>query len=194
MEIIIHRINKIKDLLKLDPQYGVEVDLRSFGSKIILNHDPHINGDNFKDYIENYKHGTLVANIKESGIENEVVKIIKRNKNIKNFFLLDVEIPYLFECLKKNKKHCAIRVSYYEPLIQQIKFKSIFNWFWVDSIQKLNLTSEEINILNNNKVCFVCPERWSNPKLIKFYKTFFKKNKIEVNSVMTSHKYINDWI
>lgn len=194
MEIIIHRINKIKDLLKLDPQYGVEVDLRSFGSKIILNHDPHINGDNFQDYIENYKHGTLVANIKESGIENEVVKIIKRNKNIKNFFLLDVEIPYLFECLKKNKKHCAIRVSYYEPLIQQIKFKSIFNWFWVDSIQKLNLTSEDINILNNNKVCFVCPERWSNPKLIKFYKTFFKKNKIEVNSVMTSHKYINDWI
>ena len=193
MEIIIHRINKIKDLLKLDHQYGAEVDLRSFGSNIILNHDPHINGDNFHDYIENYKHGTLVANIKESGIENEVVKIIKRNKNIKNFFLLDVEIPYLFECLKKNKKHCAIRVSYYEPLIQQIKFKSIFNWFWVDSIQKLNLTSEDINILNNNKVCFVCPERWSNPKLIKFYKRFFKKNKIEINSVMTSYKHINDW-
>jgi len=94
---------------------------------------------------------------------------------------------------KKNKKHCAIRVSYYEPLIQQIKFKSIFNWFWVDSIQKLNLTSEDINILNNNKVCFVCPERWSNPKLIKFYKRFFKKNKIEINSVMTSYKHINDW-
>ena len=194
MEIIVHRINKIKELLKLDQQYGVEVDLRSFGSKIILNHDPYLGGDNFQDYIENYKHGTLVANIKESGIENEVVKIIKRNKNIKNFFLLDVEIPYLFECLKKNKNYCAIRVSYYEPLIQQIKFKSIFNWFWIDSIKKLNFTSADINILNNNKVCFVCPERWSNPKLIKFYKNFFIKNKIKVNSVMTSQKHIKDWI
>ena len=194
MEIIVHRINKVKELLKLDHQYGAEVDLRSFGSKIILNHDPYLNGDNFQDYIENYKHGTLVANIKESGIENEVIEIIKKNKNIKNFFLLDVEIPYLFECLKKDKKYCAIRVSYYEPLTQQIKFKSIFNWFWIDSIKKLNFTSKDINILNKNKVCFVCPERWSNPKLIKFYKKYFKKNKIKVNSVMTSYKHINDWI
>jgi glutaredoxin-related protein len=194
MEIIVHRVNKIKELLKLNRQYGVEVDLRSFGSDIVLNHEPYLNGDNFHNYIENYKHGTLVANIKESGIENEVVKIIKRNKNIKKFFLLDVETPYLFECLKKNKKHCAIRVSYYEPLNQQIKFKSIFNWFWVDSIKKLNLSNEDINILNKNKVCFVCPERWSNPQLIKYYKKFFKKNKIEINSVMTSLKHIKDWI
>ena len=104
MEIIVHRINKIKELLKLNHKFGAEVDLRSFGSNIILNHDPYLNGDNFQDYIENYKHGTLVANIKESGIENEVIKIIKTNKKIKNFFLLDVEIPYLFECLKKKIK------------------------------------------------------------------------------------------
>lgn len=194
MEIIVHRVNKINELLGLDHQYGVEVDLRSFGSNIILNHDPYVNGDNFQDYIENYKHGTLVANIKESGIENEVIKIIKTNKKIKNFFLLDVEIPYLFECLKKKNKNCAIRVSYFEPLIQQIKFKPIFNWFWIDTIKKFNFTTEDIDILNNNKVCLVCPERWSKPKLIKYYKKFFKRNKIKVNSVMTSHKYINDWI
>ena len=49
----------------------------------------------FIDYIENYKHGTLVLNIKESGIEDEVLKIVK-SKSIKSYFLLDVEMPYLY--------------------------------------------------------------------------------------------------
>ena len=40
MEIIVHRINYIKDLINLPTDYGVEVDLRSQGSKLILNHEP----------------------------------------------------------------------------------------------------------------------------------------------------------
>ena len=92
MEIIVHRINKIEDLVNLSPKYGVEVDVRSQGSKLILNHEPYTNGCNFNDYIENYKHGTLVLNIKEAGIEEDVLKIVK-SFSIKSFFLLDVEMP-----------------------------------------------------------------------------------------------------
>ena len=193
MEIIIHRVNRIKDLMKLDNKFGTEVDLRCHGSKIVLNHEPNFSGDRFKDYVENYKHGTLVANIKETGIEDEVVNIIKNNKKIKNFFLLDVEIPYLFKCLKNKIKHSAIRVSHYEPLSQQINFKPIFNWFWLDSIKKLDLEKGEVKILNKHKVCFVCPERWSEPKLINYYKNYFKKKKIKIHSVMTSQKYAKYW-
>ncbi len=77
MEIIIHRINKLDELKKLPHNFGVEIDIRSKDSKLILNHEPFKNGCNFIDYIENYKHGTLVLNIKEAGIENEVLKIVK---------------------------------------------------------------------------------------------------------------------
>ena len=39
MEFIIHRVNKIKDLKLLPTKFGAEIDIRSNGSKIILNHD-----------------------------------------------------------------------------------------------------------------------------------------------------------
>ena len=48
MEFIIHRINKIKDLKILPKNFGAEVDIRSNGSKIILNHEPFKKGDEFE--------------------------------------------------------------------------------------------------------------------------------------------------
>ena len=36
MEIIIHRVNKIKKLKKIPTTYGVEIDIRSLKSKLIL--------------------------------------------------------------------------------------------------------------------------------------------------------------
>ena len=64
MEIIAHKINSIKSLRKLPSKYGSEVDLRTFGSRIVLSHDPYKKGDRFEDYLENYNHGTLILNIK----------------------------------------------------------------------------------------------------------------------------------
>ena len=55
MEIITHKINSIKLLKKIPKKYGVEVDLRTNGSKIILNHEPSSGGDTFKNYLENYR-------------------------------------------------------------------------------------------------------------------------------------------
>ena len=80
MEIIVHRVNRLEDLKKLSKTYGAEIDIRSDGSKLILNHEPFQGGCNFIDYIENYNHGTLILNIKEAGIENEVLKVLKLKK------------------------------------------------------------------------------------------------------------------
>ena len=35
-----HRINSIHELKEVNPIYGVEVDIRSYGSEIIINHEP----------------------------------------------------------------------------------------------------------------------------------------------------------
>ena len=58
-----------KKFKKIPYNFGVEIDVRSYKNKIVLNHEPFRGGDRFKEYIKNYKHGTLVVNIKESGIE-----------------------------------------------------------------------------------------------------------------------------
>ena len=36
MELIIHRINKINELKKLDKNVGVEIDLRVYNDKIMI--------------------------------------------------------------------------------------------------------------------------------------------------------------
>ena len=58
----------LKELKKISHKYGVEIDIRTNGSKIILNHEPLEEGDKLVDYIENYRHGTLILNIKETEI------------------------------------------------------------------------------------------------------------------------------
>ena len=64
MEIIIHRINTISELKTINPTFGVEIDIRTYGSDLVLSHDPFKIGDKLEDYLYEYKHGTLIFNIK----------------------------------------------------------------------------------------------------------------------------------
>jgi hypothetical protein len=45
MNIILHRINTIKKLSAAPIKFGVEIDIRSYKNKLILNHEPLLNGD-----------------------------------------------------------------------------------------------------------------------------------------------------
>ena len=56
MIIIKHRINKIKDLRKLNKKLGVEVDIRSNLGELIIHHDPFENGEDFDEWIKYYNH------------------------------------------------------------------------------------------------------------------------------------------
>ena len=40
MRLIKHRRNTIEQLKETPTKYGIEVDIRSFGEKLIINHDP----------------------------------------------------------------------------------------------------------------------------------------------------------
>tara|TARA_B100000686_G_C16537779_1_gene835759 strand:- start:311 stop:892 length:582 start_codon:yes stop_codon:yes gene_type:complete len=192
MEIIIHRINKLDELKKLPHNFGVEIDIRSKDSKLILNHEPFKNGCNFIDYIENYKHGTLVLNIKEAGIENEVLKIVK-SKSIKSFFLLDVEMPYLYSSSKSGNKNIAVRLSEFESIKTVEYFKNLVDWIWIDTVNILPIKNETLPIISNFKSCLVCPERWGRKDDIKAYKKTLRELNYEPNAVMTSLDCIQYW-
>ena len=193
MELIIHRINKIKDLIKIPKIYGTEIDIRTKGSKLILNHEPYENGDKIENYLENYNNKTLVLNLKEAGIENDVLKIVKQY-SIKSYFLLDVEMPYLYSATKKNKKNIAVRFSEYEDINLSNYFKNKAKWIWIDTVTKLPINRSNLKIINKFKSCIVCPERWGRSYDIQTYKKLMKKLKFEPTAVMTSKKFIYQWI
>lgn len=193
MEIIIHRINKIKELKKIPKVFGTEIDIRSYGSKLILNHEPKVNGDNFENYLENYKNGTLILNIKESGIEDEVIKKVNKAK-IRSFFLLDVEFPYIFKSLKNNQKNIAIRFSEKEPIEISKLLEKKFKWLWIDTVTKLPINKKNLRVIKKFKSCIVCPERWGRPYEINKYKRKMKNLKFQPDAIMTSLKYAHSWL
>ena len=52
MEIIIHRVNNISKLQKIPNNYGIEIDVRDYKNKLILNHDPFKNGTNLEPFLK----------------------------------------------------------------------------------------------------------------------------------------------
>ena len=193
MEIIIHRINKIKELKKTPKNFGAEIDIRSQGSELILNHEPFKKGDRLNDYLENYKHKTLVLNLKEAGIEKNVLDLVKKN-SIKSYFLLDVEMPYMYSATKRGEKNIAVRFSEYEDIALSEYFKNKLKWVWIDTATKLPLNQSNIKTLSKFKSCLVCPERWGRVKDIAKYKKILKKLNYKPDAVMTSKKCLTNWL
>lgn len=52
MEIIVHRINNVKQLKKIPTNFGIEIDIRSHKSKLILNYEPYKSGDTLDSFLK----------------------------------------------------------------------------------------------------------------------------------------------
>ena len=193
MIIIIHRVNKIKDLINTPKKYGVEIDIRTDGNnKLILSHDSNKKGESLKQYLKKYNHSLLVANIKEAGIEDKVIKEINKLK-IKNYFLLDVEFPYLYKSKNKGFKNIAIRFSEEESIETVRKLVNKLNYVWIDTFTKFPVNKNNYVILNKFHKCLVSPDRWNRKQDIKEIIKKIKKNNFKIDSVMTSRENINEW-
>ena len=192
MEIVIHRVNTIKELKNIPQNFGCEIDIRANGSDLVLNHEPFIGGEDFIDYLDEYKHGILILNIKEAGIEQTVLSEI-RKRNIKNFFLLDVEFPYIFRASREGEQAIAIRYSEDEPIELVNKYKKMVDWVWIDTNTKLPLDIQTIAQLKQFKTCLVCPGRWGRPKDIIPYRNLMKQFAFEPTAIMTSLTDVQQW-
>ena len=192
MIIVAHRVNKLELLKKIPKTYGIEIDLRGYNKKIVLNHEPFQNGITFENFLKYYNHKLLVVNIKEAGIEKEAIKSLKKFK-IKNYFLLDVEQPFIWSSEKKKFKNIAIRFSESENILNSKQYIGKFNWIWIDTKTKLPINKTNYKLVKRYKSCLVCPERWGRPEDIKKYKKIIKQNKFEISAVMTDFKYAKLW-
>ena len=102
-----HRINSIHELKEVNPIYGVEVDIRSYGSEIIINHEPFLSGDLFKEWIKFYRHKFLILNVKEEGLEKDLIDLMYFYK-IKNYFFLDQSFPFMLNIVNFAKKNLLL--------------------------------------------------------------------------------------
>lgn len=192
MQIIAHRINTIKELNHIPTAYGIEIDIRADGSYLILNHEPFHGGERFVDYLESYSHQLLVLNIKESGIETEVLKLV-REKGIQDYFLLDVEFPYIYNFSRKGERAIAIRYSEDESIEMALTYRDKVDWVWIDTNTKLPLDAKVIKKLHGFKTCLVCPGRWGRSGDIPVYRKRMREFGFIPDAVMTSPDDIMEW-
>lgn len=202
MQIIIHRVNTIKELRNIPIKYGVEVDIRGYGNKILLSHDP-INEavkkyDELENYLSCYQHSFIIFNIKEAGYEQRIISLANIF-SIENYFLLDVEFPYLYKATRElGFKKIAIRYSEAEPIenvLAQVDNdgKPLLDWVWIDTNSILPLNEDIMNKLAPFKACLVCPDRWGHPEDIIKYRNIIKENNFKIDAIMTSLTYAGDW-
>ena len=193
IEIIIHRVNSINGLKQIKPRFGTEIDIRAWGSEIILNHEPFSSGERIEDYLDEYRHGTLILNIKEAGIEDEVLSLVRHRPQIKSYFLLDIEFPYIYRATRQGERAIAIRFSEDEPIEFAKKYVDKIDWVWIDTNTQMPIGEHDLPILNRFKKCLVCPERWGRPSDIANYKNLMSIMGFKIDAVMTSNQYIKLW-
>jgi len=194
MEVIIHRINSSSKLLTIPKKYGVEIDVRDYKKELILSHDPFKNGEQLKNFLKRYNHGTLIVNIKSEFIETKILKLLKRFK-IKNYFFLDSSYPAIIKLIKKKYYKFAIRVSDYESFENVYKMSPNCKWIWLEIFKKVQLKKKDLEHVkkNNIKICLVSPELHKKNKDISKLKKFLKKKKIKINAVFTKFNNGRFW-
>src|SRR4051794_33599030 len=115
MKLIAHRKNTLAELQASDPRYGVEVDIRSEGQRLVMHHDPFAGGESFDAWVAAYRHGTLILNVKEEGLEARLIELMTRH-GIEDYFFLDQSFPFLVKWSKAGVRRCAVRVSEFETI------------------------------------------------------------------------------
>ena len=159
MQIIAHRKNTIAELSQTPSQFGIEVDIRSWGEGLTIHHDPFVQGEDFTEWLKHYQHQLLILNVKEEGLEARLIELMKEH-GIENYFFLDQSFPFLVKWAKLGEKRLAVRVSEYESIATALSLKDKVNWIWVDCFTRFPLNKNTAKQLkeSNFKLCLVSPE------------------------------------
>lgn len=159
MNIICHRRNTIEELKSTPSCFGVEMDIRSFGRNLVVQHDPFHRGPLLEDWLRHYSHGTLILNVKEEGLEEHVLEHVRR-RGIEDFFFLDQSFPFLLKTARQGERRCAVRISEYESADTALRIASMVDWVWVDCFTRFPLNVQQARRLQRAglRLCLVSPE------------------------------------
>ncbi len=159
MRIVRHRRNTAQELQETSAALGVEVDIRSDGGELVVHHDPFARGERFEDWLRHYRHGLLILNVKEEGLE-ERLEALMAEHGIDEWFFLDQSFPFLMRTVQRGEARCAVRVSEFESVDTALSLAGMARWVWVDCFTKFPLETASAARLRaaGFSLCLVSPE------------------------------------
>jgi len=186
---ILHRINTLNELIKVDEIFGVEVDVHAFGNKLVVHHNAFENGPELSQWMDLCGDRFVIFNIKEEGIEDKVREMAVYN-GISDFMLLDLSFPALMRMTNKSESRLAIRVSEYESVNNALLLESKIDWVWLDCFKGFPLSIDEFKMLQRSsyKICLVSPELHGSHRdknEITRFKNILNDNGLVVDAVCT---------
>ena len=194
MKFIAHRINTVEELKKIPTEYGVELDLRDRGERLILQHDPFKEGEDFEEYLKHYHHGLMILNIKSERIEHRVLELVHKY-NVREYFLLDSSFPMIFLLSNEGEKNIALRFSELEGLDTILSMKGKVKWVWVDCFTKLPIDNKNFKILKEAgfQLCLVSPELQKRESDLADYKDYLQREGVLFDAICTKVYNISKW-
>ena len=158
MRLYKHRINTIADLERVPEGMGIEFDLRSSGSDVIVTHDPFTDGPTIEEYFPRIGARPCIFNVKCEGIEERVRGLAKEH-GIKEYFFLDCSVPAAMKLKRLGEKRLAVRYSEVEPVEGVLAWRGHADWVWVDCFTRFPIEEPAwSSIANDFKICLVSPE------------------------------------
>jgi len=113
--------------------YGVEIDVRTFGNRLVVSHDPFQDTITFAELLNYYHHDGIIINVKEEGLESRIVGELLSRK-ISNFLFLDQSFPFMIRSLRQGlAAHVACRVSDLESEMTLMNLNPTPAYVWCDS-------------------------------------------------------------
>ncbi len=194
MEIIAHRINTLEELKKLPRDYGAEIDIRDYGSRLILQHDPFQDGEDLEPFLQAFVHGTLILNIKSERIEFKVQELLNRHC-IRDYFFLDSSFPMIRQLSHEGESKIAVRYSELESMDTILNLRGYVDWVWVDSFERLVMTAQEASVLKDAgfKLCLVSPDLQRREGEISRYKEYCAHHNLSFDAVCVKVHNADEW-
>ncbi len=194
MKIFHHRINTSSQLVEIPPVDGVEIDIRSSGQDIILEHEPFKEGQLLTQWLKHWQGQSLILNIKEEGIEERTLDALRAYPNLEYFFL-DQSFPFLVRTINSGNKKTAVRVSDLESVDTALLMNC--DWVWIDCfLGDWNFLPGVVRRLQDNgkKICLVSPElvRDNAMNELQLLQDILKDNNLFVQGVCTKLKALWD--
>ena len=186
MIIVEHRKNLKTELNSVNKNHGVEIDLRLSHGELVLAHDPYSPGEKFSDWIQGFDHALLILNVKEEGLEGNILKELNE-KSIDKYFFLDQALPSIVKSI--GLKHSvAARISEFEKFTWTPEFAP--SWIWIDCFSgNWNYLDQELERISelNVKTCLVSPELQgrNDPSEVKNLKSILNNHNFRPDAVCT---------
>jgi glycerophosphoryl diester phosphodiesterase len=162
----------------VDHSFGIETDVRDFGSKLVISHDMPRGGEmTFEAFCEFWAKHTdrqatsscqLALNIKADGLQAEILKTVEQF-GINNIFNFDMAVPDMLGYFKSGLK-VFTRVSELEPFPGALADQS--QGVWLDQFNSdwIDLAHVERHLALGRSVCIVSPELHRRPQQAQWTK------------------------